>query len=103
MAELNGVVAKNQAILQENGTFTVTSEKLEESDLSNMDKHKCSFCDAQFITLQTLNRHVSMYHRKLICFQCPLCKEFFPSPTSVYRHLSKGKKRFFCEIFSKLE
>ncbi|KAL0275671.1 UNVERIFIED_CONTAM: hypothetical protein PYX00_003460 [Menopon gallinae] len=93
LIELDRVVSKNQAILQENGKFMVTSQNNETEEEKNLEKHNCSVCDSSFLTEQTLSRHVQIYHRERICYPCPLCRTFFASPSSVYRHLSKAHHR----------
>lgn len=78
----------NEAVLQENGKFRVNPQGMK---LENNENCKCSVCETHFITEETLTRHVQIHHRERICYPCPICRTFFPSPSSTYRHLSKGK------------
>lgn len=80
----------NEAFLQENGKFRVTPQGMQLEENENLENYKCTVCETHFITKQNLSRHIQIHHKERICYPCPICRTFFPSPSSTYRHLSKG-------------
>lgn len=53
---------------------------------SGMRDHRCSICQADFITNGSLTRHM-MIHTSLRHFKCPFCQETFRTIALYKRHV----------------
>ena len=53
-------------------------------------KFKCYHCDKSFADISSLNRHISVKHKKSEEFQCHLCKKIFSYKSTLKKHMKKS-------------
>ena len=53
-------------------------------------KFKCYDCDKSFTDISSLNRHISVKHKRSEEFQCNLCKNKFSFKFTLKKHMKKS-------------
>ncbi|XP_028168344.1 zinc finger protein 800 [Ostrinia furnacalis] len=106
--EIDSLMSKDKAILQNDGKFSVLSSVPSETDNviqisddedDNSDNLKCKICNQNFSTQKTLKFHMKYKHlESRLVYPCPDCLEIFSTSWSVYRHLFKVHRKSAAQI-----